>query len=132
MTLQRYSINVEFIEGKNNIIADTLSRANYDENIKPGFPQQETQMAKSNVRKIFSSNIQSELERRIQKIKLIKYLKITDDRLGNIKSETAKDVTLQKLISIIVNGWPKTIQKVPDEIKMYNKYKNELSTEDGH
>lgn len=64
----------------------------------------------------------------ISSIKLLNTLRISNERTENIKKETAKDITLQKLIKMIVDGY---IKEVADEIKTYFKYKHELTAQNG-
>lgn len=64
---------------------------------------------------------------RFQDVNLINHLHVTDERLENIRDETTKDTALQKLMLLITNGWPKYINNVSDEVKIYNKFKQDLS-----
>ena len=43
----------------------------------------------------------------------------SDERINEVRGATAKDETMQKLLSIIRDGWPDNKNKVPSELKPY-------------
>uniref|UniRef100_A0A0E4G8R6 RNA-directed DNA polymerase n=2 Tax=Anopheles gambiae TaxID=7165 RepID=A0A0E4G8R6_ANOGA len=114
LNLQRYNLSIKFVSGKENVVADALSRAPDEKD------ESWDQYKKLNIYKIFEE---------IENIPQQRYLKITDNRLKEISEETKKDQTLQTLIQYIQRGWPDEANKVPDSIKIYFGYRNELSVE---
>jgi hypothetical protein len=44
-----------------------------------------------------------------------------------IKDETTKDPVFGKLLEYILSVWPAFIRKVPNNVKIYFKFKNEFS-----
>lgn len=87
MILQRYNINLQYINGKENIVADCFSRAIVDKEFV-------SEMNKLNVYTISQQGSEFIFEI-INNIKLLISLKIADDRIENIKKETAKDTAFQ-------------------------------------
>ncbi|XP_053686342.1 uncharacterized protein K02A2.6-like [Sabethes cyaneus] len=116
LNLQRYRISLEYVTGKNNVVADALSRAPLNDN------------ATADVYK--KSNIYKVIEQ-VGSVRLSNYLSISDTRLSEIIQATAKDSTMQLIIEFILNGWPTTADQVPDSVKIYFRYCQELSTQDG-
>lgn len=82
MVLQRYNIQLQFIVGKENVVADALSRA----------PTVEEQHSKQKTRDLNIFKIFGQM-------KSVQYLEITSERVKNIREETARDNTLQKLMT---------------------------------
>ncbi|KAF2894495.1 hypothetical protein ILUMI_11695 [Ignelater luminosus] len=89
----------QYITGKENIVADTLSRAP----LHSGFQTKEEQRNAH----IFKTNI-------------IKYLQVTTQRMESIKEETAKDPALQQLKKYITEGWPQHIDVDSCGILLFN------------
>lgn len=125
MILQRYNINIQYVEGKANIIADALSRASYDICENDSFDRE------INRANIFKVSSEEQVFENIRGLNLIKCLDVSNERVENIQLETANDPSLQTLVKFIANGWPKNIRDVPENIKMYFKYKDELSAQQG-
>ncbi|KAI8116310.1 Transposon Tf2-6 polyprotein [Lucilia cuprina] len=55
-------------------------------------------------------------------------LSISDNELEIMKKETKNDSVCQTLLNFIRNGWPKTKEDLPAEIKLYWHFRDELST----
>ena len=98
---QDYSYSLEYKEGKNIPVADTLSRAPLHE-----VPQSEV-------------------------INHIFYTPIKTDRLQQIKLATLADDTLTQLKAIITKGWPNSKDEVPPTVLPYFSYRDELTVQDG-
>ncbi|XP_058449270.1 uncharacterized protein K02A2.6-like [Malaya genurostris] len=116
LNLQRYSLSIEFVTGKDNVVADALSRAPVDEKLPSDC------FKKLNICKI---------GKEVEVLQLSKFLSVSDNRLTEIKKETSNDQPLQLIISYIQQGWPPTVDRVPDTVKVYYGYRSELSTQDG-
>lgn len=116
LNLQRYKLTIEFVTGKNNVVADALSRASST------IMDLQDEYKKENILKLFKT---------IQEVKLSNFLSVSSAKLNDICLETKNDHTMQLIIDYIRNGWPKSSESVPDGIKVYFGYREELSTQDG-
>lgn len=103
LKLQKYDLQVIFKPGKDLTIADTLSRANLKE------------------------EYQDNLDLETQICTIINKIKITDERLQELVEETKKDEELQIIRKYIEEGWPADKKKIPDCVKSYYKYRNEMT-----
>lgn len=112
LMLQRYSLELQFVSGKDNVMADALSRFYLD--------CKDIDISKD--MKIFKI---------IEKINPLSNLPITDNCIQEIEDATSKDHNLLALKKFILHKWPKYIRDVPDAIKQYHNYKSELTTYDG-
>ena len=50
---------------------------------------------------------------------------------NKLKGETRRDEGLQKLRSVILQGWPQTKKDLPSEVQSYWNYRDELTVNDG-
>ncbi|XP_055604284.1 uncharacterized protein LOC129752535 [Uranotaenia lowii] len=116
LNLQRYNLAVEFITGKDNVVADALSRAPLPE------AEQSEEFQKHNVYQVFSE---------LKSLDLKNYLTVSDARLEEIKTETEKDPSMQTLVEFIRGGWPSSIDRVPDNLRVYHTYRHELTSQNG-
>ncbi|XP_055584906.1 uncharacterized protein K02A2.6-like [Uranotaenia lowii] len=116
LNLQRYSIEIHFVTGKDNVVADAISRAPYNS---------DSEADSFNKGRIF------QVFKQVEDCKLTSYLSISDQCLGSVMEATQQDFTLNSVRDYIFNGWPKNIKLVHDAVKLYYKYRNELSTQDG-
>ena len=89
------------MEGSQLFIADTLSRAYLD------VPDTHVRVMKVNVLKGES-----------------------DERINEVREATAEDESMQKLLSVIREGWPDNKNEVPSELKPYFDVRHTLSQED--
>lgn len=96
MTLQRYNLTIQYVRGKDNVVADTLSRAPIDEKNSETY----------NNNLIYSIKLKDEkIMKHFSKINLINYLSISDERIQDIIDATTRDVSMQNLKKLIVDGW---------------------------
>lgn len=107
---------VEFVTGKENVVADAISRAPHNDSTE--FDE----FQKLNIYKIF---------KQLEDCDVSSYLSISDSCLDKIMKATEQDAALQTVIDYIRNGWPNSIDRVPSAAKIYFKYRSELSTQDG-
>ena len=105
LRLARYEIQLEYIRGKDNSIADALSRA---DPLSPE-PQDAKQMDTIPVHQITNA------------------IPATDNRLDR----TTADPTLNQLRHYIFHGWPLQKCQLPQPIQHYWNYHGELAIEDG-
>ena len=62
---------------------------------------------------------------------VINNLPVSDPKLQEIRSATEQDPTLTKLKNTIQLGWPEKRSQVPQELRDYWNYRDELSEADG-
>ena len=103
----QYDFNTVWIQGKLNVIADALSRVS-PQDIEPDVEQEPP---------IFAVNTLTHFQEGEEKMAL--------------KLETAKDPELSALHKLISEGWPPKRSSVPDNLKDYWNYRDELTVEDG-
>ena len=110
LAVQKYDINVKHKPGKSKemVIADTLSRAY--------LPNDE------------SNDLEKDLE--VQVHMLISNLPISQPKLEEFKTATKEDQVLQSLKDTVLNGWPQTRNEVPNEIRPYWDFREEVHTSD--
>ena len=106
MRLPTYDIEVIYQPGPTMHIADLLSRSYLPTTPDPGSVE-------------------------IEHINIAQFLSISDERLSEIKAETAADETLQLLKETILRGWPDNKQHVPSKVYLYFSTRDELSIQDG-
>ena len=102
--MQKYQFDIEFVPGKQLILADALSRA---------FEKTEKK-----------SSTEKQVEVFVDMIK--KMIQVSPETLRRIATETKSDETLQKVIQSIKEGWDAN-----RPIKPYCYFSEELSVVDG-
>ena len=102
LRLHRYDVDFHYMEGSKLFIADTLSRAYLD------VPDTHVRVMKKNALKGES-----------------------DERINEVREATAEDEGMQKLLSIIRDGWPDNKNEAPSELKPYFDVRDTLSHQDG-
>ena len=107
LRLQKYDICVTYVPGRDMLLADTLSRAYLPENNK------------------------EDIETEVETVNMIDHLPISAERLNAIRLATKEDTKLQKLINVILSGWPKNKKDIPADIHHYYSFQEELSYQDG-
>ena len=100
-----YNFKIRYIPGPTNQIANCLSRL--------GVQKDSISLPKLQVNQITSQ------------------IKAQNDSLHRIRLATQANDNLAILKHIIQHGWPKTIKEVPQEIKKYWTFHEELTIEDG-
>ncbi|XP_042143904.1 uncharacterized protein K02A2.6-like [Ixodes scapularis] len=105
MALQRYSLEVKFIPGKDLQLADALSR----------FPTKETMQ---------------EEEEKFQ-VNSLEHISVTQDRLNEIRDATAADVRMRLLREYAQTSWPEQKEQVPQLGRPFWSYREEIHEEDG-
>ncbi|XP_040076469.2 uncharacterized protein K02A2.6-like [Ixodes scapularis] len=105
MALQRYSLEVKFIPGKDLQLADALSR----------FPTKETMQ---------------EEEEKFQ-VNSLDHISVTQDRLNEIRDATAADVQMRLLREYAQTSWPEQKEQVPQLGRPFWSYREEIHEEDG-
>lgn len=118
--LQRYRLKLQFRPGKEVVIADMLSRAA----IAEGDP------TRREIYDIYTMDMDFTLKE-LEEINAVEYVPISDFRLNQIRRASTEDVDIQTIINFIVEGWPSSISDVPERLKAYWKYKEDLYTQNG-
>ena len=107
MKLFRYDIEFQFVKGTDLVIADALSRDFIDTDERD----------------------ENETERlRICEVSVFE--QFPDARISEIKDATKNDSVMQKLINVVINGWPRKDQVDPDLLP-YFSFRDTLSHKDG-
>ena len=95
LRLQRYDLQAEYEPGKNLLIADTLSRA----------PEESTETA---------AKTKDDCE-----VLTIENMPVREEKLEQCEDATRKDLTLQKLKTTVISGWPERKSQVDPELRGY-------------
>ena len=104
LRLMKYDVNLIYKPGREMYIADTLSRAS----LPTKTPDWDAQ-----IHLITNS------------------LPISHEKLEIFRQETANDRTLQELKTLMHSGWPTNKDDVPQEVRAYTGFQDELSENDG-
>nr|XP_047146762.1 uncharacterized protein K02A2.6-like [Hydra vulgaris] len=99
--VQRFLGMVNYVAGKEMILADTLSRAHSNE------------------------------DEMITEVHMVYANCSSEENLEEIKTNTLKDITLNVVANYITNGWPQDKRKVEDSVKPYWSFKEELTLIEG-
>ena len=98
-----YDFNVEYIQGKHNVLADCLSRAAVADTIE---------LPIVNVHYVTSS------------------LNCSADKLQVLRESTKQDETLVLLKEIVTQGWPEKIKDLPPELQPYWTFQEAITVAD--
>ena len=101
---QNYDCDIKWVKGKDQHIADMLSRA--------------------------CNNADAAQRNTEAYVNMCKYLPMSDARLQTIRNETANDISLSKLKKVVAEGWPSKEETAP-EIKQSYSFADELCVQDG-
>nr|KAH0807779.1 hypothetical protein GEV33_015012 [Tenebrio molitor] len=67
----------------------------------------------------------------IEEAKPLDGARMRDTTIEELKKATREDVVMTNLYNVINDGWPEHTSKVPDTLKTYWKYRDELTTHQG-
>ena len=117
LRLAQYDVDIQYLKGKENVIADALSR------VHPLPPQS------------VDTKVQSEdymYSRQTIPVNLITCTTpVSPARLEELRAATANDSTLGQLQRTVMQGWPQTRKDCPDSLKPYWNHRDEISHENG-
>ena len=99
-----YDIEVCYLKGKDNFMADTLSRATL-----PYTGGQED----------------------LECVNAVNHLTLPDANVQEMREHTAEDPSLQALKQTILDGWPDHRNQLPLMVKPYFNFRDEVSVQDG-
>ena len=100
-----YDFTVKYLPGKNNQLADCLSRL--------GCLQDKIKLPRLKVHLLTT------------------HLSATSDKLQQIRQATQDDDTMALLKYTITHGWPQTVQELPKKLQAYWTFREEMTIEDG-
>ena len=109
MRVQQYDINIQYKQGKQMLLADTLSRAYITDH---------------------STSI-NQIEKTFEQVDLSQHIPLTTEKISEIKVATKEDETLQQLLQTIKTGWPDYKQQVPWNSRQYFHARDEPVCQDG-
>ncbi len=101
---QNYDCEIKWVRGKDQHIADMLSRA--------------------------CNNAELSQSDKEEYVNMCKYLPMSDKKLETIRNETENDTSLHKLKKTLAEGWPSR-EETPAEIMQYYSFADELCLQDG-
>ena len=113
LRLAQYDIHIEYLRGKENVIADALSRV---ASLKSEHRDYSNSL--SNIKKIPIHQITQTAP-------------ASPERLQELCEATDKDPSLRLLAKTVHEGWPKTIKDCPHSIQSYWYFRNQITCEDG-
>ena len=108
LKLQKYQFELKHVPGKKIPVADTLSRAY--------LPSCHSPISKK-------ADIQVHL--------MLQSLPITSEKYGKMISETKRDESMKELKNLVMNGWPDHKQQLPEAVKPYWNFREEIHCADG-
>ena len=111
LRLAHYDINIEFLCGKQNVIADALSRV---------CPLQ------SNNSKVEDTNIDI-----IPVHHIMQSAPVSQTRLQELRLATQSDPTLCSLSKTVYEGWPQSRKDCPEQLLEFWNFRQEISEENG-
>ena len=113
LKLAQYDVHIEYIRGRENLIADAFSR------VTPLKPESQDYVTSL-------TNIEKIPVHHITQIALA-----SPEGLQEICKATSKDPALKLLAKIVHEGWPKTIRNGPHSLQSYWYFRDESTYEDG-
>lgn len=119
LAMQRYCYSITFVPGSKMYIADLLSRLHMSDTEELQYED------------VYCFREEKLFFQELENINPVDCLPISDERVETIRDETQKDVKLQKLTSIIINGWPDQAQQVQADVRAFFKHRQELSVIEG-
>ena len=99
-------------------VADTLSRAH-------GAETSEDKAKECPVEDVSVDEVE------IRSINALEDIPVSEDTTQLIQHATREDEDLQHMMQLIKNGWPRSKQLLPDQLRPYYSIKEELSTRGG-
>ena len=107
LRLQKYDLTVHYQPGKKIPVADTLSRLHLNE-------VDETHEA-------FDAQVHL----------VMANLPVSDQKMSDLRANTASDPDMQQLITVIKEGWPDHRTSCPPSVRPFWNYRDELSVMEG-
>ena len=111
LRLAHYDLNIEFLRGKENVIADALSRVCLLQSTHP---------------RTIVSNIDV-----IPVHHITRSAPVSKTRLQELRLATLSDPTLTSLTKTVHDGWPQSRKDCPEQLLDFWSFRQEISQEDG-
>ena len=109
LRLSQYNVSIEYLKGKDNIVADALSRVSPQPIPKEG----------------------EEAEDFIPVHMLTEEIPADSTRVGDFRRATAEDTISSLLMQVVANGWPELKKDCHPLLVDYWSYREEISAENG-
>ena len=113
LRLAQYDVNIKYLRGKENVIADALSRVT-----SPKTEHTDCTDSLSNIEKIPVHQI-------------TQIAPASPERLQELREATQRDPSLKLLSKTVYEGWPNTIRDCHHSIQSYWYFRDEITCEDG-
>ena len=104
LKMAKYNVEMRYIQGKTNVIADALSRVCY---MEPPEEDQGLQMLEVNA--------------------ITSTLPASPAELDEVRNHTSQDIILSHLKDLIYQGWPEYPNECPPDLKEFWNYREDLS-----
>ena len=104
--MAKYNVEMRYIQGKTNVIADALSRVCHMES-----PNKDQGVPLIEVNAITST------------------LPTSPAKLDEIRNYTSQDIVLSHLMDVIHQGWPEYPNEWPPDLKEFWNFREDLSVE---
>lgn len=115
LKVQGYDFDVQYRPGNEMTLADTLSRMPNVSNT--GYIDLDSHVEEISMRSIDNTDIDM--------------INFSEEKRRELRAETTKDHVLHKLAECIFIGWPEDIKYIPNELRNFWTYRDELAVEDG-
>ena len=109
LRLSQYDVNIEYLKGKDNVIADALSRVSPQPAPKEGEDEEDF----------------------IPVHMLTEEIPFDSTRIGDFRNATAEDTTSGLLMHVVANGWPEVKKDCHPFLLDYWTHREEISAENG-
>ena len=119
---QKFNIAVKYKCGLSQHLADTLSRAPLPSN------QVTPELCDAVVFRLLD---EQEFYQDVENTDVMEHLELPDKQLERVRIATRRDVNLQTLMNVILEGWPSNKQETPLCTREYWAYRDELSAHNG-
>lgn len=116
LNLQRYNIQLQYVTGRDNVVADAISRAPDPAGDDP-----------AEFRKLSIYRVMGETEN----IDLSGFLSISDTQINEIIDHTASDTALQTIVHYVRQGWPEKVDRVAASVRPFFKFRHEIAVQNG-
>ena len=122
LRLQKFDLRVSYKKGSEMYLADTLSRA---------FRVSKSVQSEAAEDVVFIEDTRGEAEKELETIDMVQYLPVSEATQSAIQKATESDVVMRELKTAIRQGWPATKEEVPDSIRDYFPFREELTMQNG-